>query len=300
MDTSLSRFFTRYWLEFPSAAAFRADILLGRFSVNSLHVGAIPIEFLSPTTGNIPEKQGFGNEPRKLEGSTGLDLASLAGIEPFAFVARRPWQFFWRLFVAIHLRFGNELWVGAIKRAENLAAISDEKEPFAIFFAVTLEGMVFFQFLRARRLQATVIPGEFHGWHVAAGREVVVDDRGQRKRFFVALAGAGFHTRGRLQLPDAKNRVETVGTQGAAPPRSCASKASGKRRLCASSWPSRTRQHAGGPRCPQSRRRGPSASQAARGNHGRPSSRDTRRSAAAWRNRRPRLSGKVRDRLHRW
>src|SRR2546421_1766250 len=185
-------------LEFPSAAAFRADILLGRIRVDNLHVGAIPIEFLFQTSGNISEKQSLGNEARKLEVSTGLDFASLAGIEPFAFVARRPWQCFWRLFVAIHLRLGNELWVGAIKCAKNLAAISDEKEPFAIFFAGTLEGMVFSQFLRARRLQATVIPGEFHGRHVAAGREIVVDDRGQRKRFFVAFAGARFHTRGRL------------------------------------------------------------------------------------------------------
>src|SRR5437016_4065992 len=212
MDTSSSRFFTRYWLEFPSAAAFRADILVGRIGVNNLHVGAIPIEFLSPTSGNISEKQSLGDQARKLEVSTGLDFASLAGIEPFAFVDRRPWKCFWRLFVAIHLRFGNELWVGAIKCAENLAAISDEKEPFAIFFAISLEGMVFFQFLGARRLQATVIPGEFHGRHVTAGREIVVDERGQRKRFFVALAGARFHTRWRLQLQDAKNSVETVRT----------------------------------------------------------------------------------------
>ena len=66
------------------------------------------------------------------------------------------------------------------------------------------------QLLGARRFQATVIPREFHGRHVATSREIVVNDRGKGERFLVALAGAGFDTDGRLQLQDTKNRVITV------------------------------------------------------------------------------------------
>ena len=89
--------------------------------------------------------------------------------------------------------------------------VSNEEEPFVLFFAFALQGMVFFQFLRARRLQATVIPGEFHGWHFAAGREVVVDDRGQRVGLFVAIAGTRLHAHGRFQIQHAKNCVKAVG-----------------------------------------------------------------------------------------
>src|SRR6266851_1746148 len=58
MDASLRQFFARYWLQFPSAATFRPDVLLRRVSVH-FHAGAIPIEFLPRTRGNIPKKHGI-------------------------------------------------------------------------------------------------------------------------------------------------------------------------------------------------------------------------------------------------
>src|SRR5258708_32966069 len=205
-------FITRDSLQFPSAAAFRADELLRGIGVNDLQAGAIPIEFLSHASGDISQEQSLRDEAREFEISTGLDFASLAGVEPFAFVARRPWQSFWRLFVAIHFRFGDEPWIGAIECAENLAAISNEKEPFAAFFVVPLEVPILFQFLAARRLEAAVIPREFPSRHVAAGPEVGRGNRGELQRFFVALGGARFDAHGRLQLQSAKNSIETVGT----------------------------------------------------------------------------------------
>src|SRR5437867_1268162 len=68
--------------------------------MNDLQVGAIPSEFLRQASGDISEQQSFGNHTGEFEISTGLHFASLAGIEPFAFVAGRTWQRFGRLFVA--------------------------------------------------------------------------------------------------------------------------------------------------------------------------------------------------------
>jgi hypothetical protein len=92
---------------------------------------------LSRENGEIPQEQGLRDEARKFEISPGFHFASEAGIEPFAFVAGRSWQCFWRLFEGVHFRFGNQLWTGTIKCAENLAVISDEKKTFVIFFAVS-------------------------------------------------------------------------------------------------------------------------------------------------------------------
>src|SRR6266851_5475625 len=106
MDASLWQFFARHWLQFPSASTFRPDVFLRRISAH-FHAGAIPIEFLSRTRGNIPEKQGLRDQPRELEIPTGLHFTSLAGVQPFTFVPRRPRQRFWRLPVAVHFRFRN-------------------------------------------------------------------------------------------------------------------------------------------------------------------------------------------------
>src|SRR5713101_676713 len=102
--------------------------------------------------------------------------------------------------------------MGPIESAKNLAAISHKKKSFSTCFALSLERAVFFQFLRPRRIQTTVIPREFDRWHLTPGREVVTDDRGQRVRLFIALRGTRFHTHGRLEFQHAKYCVETVRT----------------------------------------------------------------------------------------
>src|SRR5258707_1666892 len=99
-----------------------------------------------------------------------------------------------------------------IESAKNFPAISHKKKSFIPVFALYLERPVFFQFLRPRRLQTAVIPREFHRRHLTAGRKVVMDDRRQRIRFFVAIRGTRLNTHGPLELQHAKNCVETVGT----------------------------------------------------------------------------------------
>src|SRR5260370_5765604 len=97
-----------YRLEFPSPSTFGADVLLGSIRVNHLHVGAIPIEFLSRTSGNIPEQQSLRDQARKFEIPAGLLFTSLAGVEPFALVPRFSWQRLFRLFVAGPFRFSDK------------------------------------------------------------------------------------------------------------------------------------------------------------------------------------------------
>src|SRR6266849_5806089 len=164
--SSLYQFFATRWLQLPSASTFRADVLLRRIRVN-LHARAIPTELLSRTSGNIPKKQSLRDQPRKFKIAARLQLATFTSVQPFAFVARRSWQRFWWLFVAIHLRFRNELRVLAIESAKNFATISHKKKPFILFFALSLEGAALFQFLGPRRLETSVIPCEFHRRHLA-------------------------------------------------------------------------------------------------------------------------------------
>src|SRR5260370_4195354 len=104
------------------SSAVRADELLREIGVYDFEIRAIQSEFLSQTSGDISEKQGLRHEAREFEISAGLHFASLAGIEPFAFVAGRTWQRFGRLFVAVHFRFGDEARIGAVEGAKNFAA----------------------------------------------------------------------------------------------------------------------------------------------------------------------------------
>src|SRR4029077_291461 len=201
----------RYRLQFPSASTFRPDVLLRRIRVH-FHAGAIPIEFPSRPRGNISQKESLGDQPREFEISARLHFASLAGVQPFAFIARRPGQRFWWLLVAVHLRFANKLRTRPIKSTKNFAAIPHKKKSFIPVFALYLERAVFFQLLRPRRLQTTVIPREFHRRHVAPRREAVTDDRGQRVRLFIPIRGTRFHTHGRFEFQHAKNCVEAVRT----------------------------------------------------------------------------------------
>src|SRR4029077_19231951 len=86
IDASLYQFFARYRLQFPSASTFRPDVLLRRIRVH-FHAGAIPIEFPSRPRGNISQKESLGDQPREFEISARLHFASLAGVQPFAFIA---------------------------------------------------------------------------------------------------------------------------------------------------------------------------------------------------------------------
>src|SRR5260370_12383384 len=99
-----------------------------------------------------------------------------------------------------------------VESAKNFAAISHKKKPFIPFFSLSLERAVFLQFLRPRRFQTTVIPREFHPRHLTPRREVVMDDRGQPVRLFLAVRGTRFHTHGRLELHYPKYCVPTVPT----------------------------------------------------------------------------------------
>src|SRR5258707_7799389 len=211
MDASLWQFFTKRRLHFPSASTFRPDVFLRRISAH-FHAGAIPSEFPSRARGDIPKKQSLRNQPREFEISARLHFASLAGVEPFAFVPRRPRQHLLRLLIAGHFRFRNKFGTRPIKSAKNFPAISHKQEPFIPVFALHLERAILFQFLRPRRLQTAVIPREFHRWHLTPRREVVMDDRRQRIRLFVAIRGTGFHTHRRFEFQHPKNCVETVGT----------------------------------------------------------------------------------------
>src|SRR6476659_2877038 len=97
--------------EFPSAASFGVDVLLKGIAVHDFHVGTIPIEFLPRACGDIAEKQSFGYQSREFKISARLYLASLTSVDPFALIPERSRQGLWRLLVAVHFRFGNELGV---------------------------------------------------------------------------------------------------------------------------------------------------------------------------------------------
>src|SRR5438132_4990964 len=60
-------FITRDSLEFPASSTLRTDELLREIGVNDLQIRAIPSELLSQASGDISEKQGFGDEAREFE-----------------------------------------------------------------------------------------------------------------------------------------------------------------------------------------------------------------------------------------
>ena len=117
------------------------------------------MESLARANGNISKQQSFGDHSLKFEIPAGLHLAALAGVEPLAFVSGRAGQGLRRLLEAIHFGLRNQHRVCPIESAENLAAIANEEKPF-IFVACPFEWTIFFQFVRARRLEAAVVPGE--------------------------------------------------------------------------------------------------------------------------------------------
>src|SRR5713226_1994539 len=72
---------TKALLEFPSGSTFRAYEPLCGIGVSNFHARAIPVESLSHPSCDISQEQGLGNHARKFEIPTGLNFASLAGIE---------------------------------------------------------------------------------------------------------------------------------------------------------------------------------------------------------------------------
>src|SRR5262249_51643420 len=66
------------------------------------------------------------------------------------------------------------------------------------------------QLLRMGRRQAAVVPGQFHRWHIAPRREVIVDDGSLRIGLGIALRRTGRYARRRAQIQHAGDGVETV------------------------------------------------------------------------------------------
>src|SRR6266481_2618787 len=118
------------------SAPLRPNVIISFCRVRHFQVCAVPLDTLSQLRGDISKQQSLCDHPGKFEIAAGLGFAALCGVEPFAVIAWRPEQRFWRLFVAPHFRFGDELRTSAIEGAKNFAAISDEKKSFVSFFAV--------------------------------------------------------------------------------------------------------------------------------------------------------------------
>src|SRR5437588_9355578 len=114
--------------QLPAFATLRGDHFLRAFGVEHPEVCSIPVQSLSRTDGQVAKKKRFGDHSREFEIPAGLDFSALRGIQPFAFIAGRAWQGFWRLFVGLHLGLRYESWMRAVESAQNLAAVSDRSE----------------------------------------------------------------------------------------------------------------------------------------------------------------------------
>src|SRR2546429_45708 len=74
--------------------------------------------------------------------------------------------------------------------AQNLAAVSNEQQAFAVLLRVAgFRRRVFQQFFGSSGAQPAVEPGEIHCWHVRAGSEMEAHDRSKRVGFIVAIGG---------------------------------------------------------------------------------------------------------------
>src|SRR5579871_5707843 len=166
----------RFSLKLPAASSFRPDVILQLVRIVDLQACAIPVEFLPEAGRNTPEQQGLRHHALELEIPARLHAASLAGIEPLAFVSRRARKRFRRLLETVHPRLWNQFGMPAVESAQNFAPIPDKEKSLVFFFAIPLERTFGFQLFRALRLESTVVPRELHRRHVAACRKVEAND----------------------------------------------------------------------------------------------------------------------------
>src|SRR5215510_5571685 len=196
-------------LQLPSRSAFRADVLVGGCRIDHLEIGAVPDEPLPEHRGHVPEQQGLGDHAGELEIAARLDGASLARVEPFAFVTRRTGQGLRRRLEGIHLRLGDQLGTLAAESAENLPTVPYEQQPL-VFFALTLEGAVLFELSRTGRFETAIVPGEGDRRHLPASGELVPNDGSRRVGLRIPVGGAGLHAERRFQLEHAEDGVVAV------------------------------------------------------------------------------------------
>ena len=132
--------------------------------------------------------------------------ALLAGLDPLVVVADGTRQGLGRPLVGLHRRLGDQ--PGALAAPaldEHLALVADEEDAV---LGVQLAAVL--QLLRARRQQAAVVPVQPDRRHVAAGREFVVHDRGQRERLLEYRGRAGVHALRGAELQGGEDRRQVV------------------------------------------------------------------------------------------
>src|SRR6266545_1777417 len=185
------------------------DVLLRQIGVVYLHVELVPGQPLTGQYGDVSQVKRLRYRAFEFEIAARPDLASFAGIEPFPLVTGGSGQSFGRLLEDVHFRLLNQSWIFSVEAAQDFASVPYEKEPF-VFISLAPERTIGLEFLRSRRLQSSVIPGEFHRRHVAASWEVVMNDGGKRIRLLVAIRGTRFDAQRRFQLHHAEYGVVAV------------------------------------------------------------------------------------------
>src|SRR5215470_1689256 len=157
-----------YALQLPTPAPFGANVRLCCFQVRDFHAGPVPHEFLAQARGYVSQKQRLRDFSGELEISTRFRFPALAGIEPFTLVSWRSRQGLGRGLKTGHFRLGNEFGMPAVEVAKNLAVVPDKQHAFVSVFALARKRPAVFQFLRAGRFQASVVPGETYRRHFSA------------------------------------------------------------------------------------------------------------------------------------
>src|SRR5579859_724630 len=192
--------------ELPAGAIFALEILIGLWHVGDAHVGWIVVNFLSGAQSNDAKEHDFGELRGVIEraGSFGFAFCCVYPIQ-FMILALDARQCLRWLGCGVRERLRQKARVEAIGVMHQLALAADDHDA-----AIFVHFLVFTEFFRLRRQEATVVPRQVDGRHFSARREFKESLRGVRERNFVERRANGFDTGGQAELERPKRNVEQV------------------------------------------------------------------------------------------